>query len=86
MWEEAVKKHEAALIEKGIQKGIEKGIEKGIVIERQKILIDQLTAKFGESAAAAKKIKEISDSSKLENALRKILFAKTRDEVMEYLE
>jgi predicted transposase/invertase (TIGR01784 family) len=78
MWEEAVKKHEEALIEKGI--------EKGIVIERQKILIDQLTAKFGQSKAAEKKIKAVSDANKLENALRKILFAKNRDEVMEYLE
>ncbi len=82
MWEEAVKKHEDALIEKGIQKGIEKGIE----IERQKILVDLLTAKFGQSEAAAKKIKAVSDAYKLENALRKILSAKTRDEVLECTE
>ncbi len=86
MWEKAVKKHEDALIEKGIQKGIEKGIEKGIVIERQKILVDLLTAKFGKSESAAKKIKAVSDPYRLENALRKILSAKTRDEVLECLE
>ena len=78
MWEEAVKKHEQALVEEGIAKGI--------VIERQKILIDQLTAKFGQSETAKKKITAVSDANKLENALRKILFTKTRDEVMECLE
>lgn len=81
MWEVAVKKHEEMLIEKGIEKGIGHGMH----IEKQLILIDQLTTKFGKSVQAEKRINSIKKVSKLDAALRKILFAKTRTEVMKFL-
>lgn len=90
MWEAAVKRHEEALvnrgIEQGIEQGIEKGIEKGIELNKQNVLIDQLTIKFGKSESSEKRIRSSHDTAKLDNALRKVLFAKSRSEVMKCLD
>ena len=82
MWEAAVRRHEEALV----NKGIEKGIEKGKILEKQEILIDHCTIKFGKSVTTEKKIRSVSDGAKLEAALRKFLFSSTKSEVLKCLE
>jgi len=82
MWETAVKKHEDTLIQMGREQGIEQGIE----LEKHHILIDLLTIKFGKSESAEKKVKVSKNVSKLDRALRKILSADSRAEVLKCLE
>jgi predicted transposase/invertase (TIGR01784 family) len=78
MWEASVRQHEQAILKQGIEQGIE--------VEKQNVLIDQITIKFGKSDSADKKVRKTHNLSKLNNALRKVLFAKTRAEVLECLE
>ena len=68
-WETAVKKHEDALV------------QKGMMLNNQHILIDLLAIKFGKSDTMEKKVKAVRNSTKLEAALRTILSAPT---VMKY--
>ena len=82
MWEAAVRRHEEALL----NKGVEKGIEKGKILEKQDILIDHCAIKFGKSVTTEKKIRSGSDGAKLEAALRKILFSSSKSEVLKCLE
>jgi hypothetical protein len=74
MWDAAVKRHEEALVNKGIE------------LNKKNTLIDLLTTKFGKSASSEKRIRATHDTAKLDNALRKVLFAKTRSEVMKCLD
>jgi predicted transposase/invertase (TIGR01784 family) len=78
MWETAVKKHEDALLHKGI--------EKGMMLKNQHILIDLLTIKFGKSDAVEKKVTSVRNSTKLEAALRTILSAQSKEEVLKRLD
>lgn len=82
MWEAAVRRHEEALI----NMGMEKGMEKGFVLDKQATLIDQCTIKFGKSTTSERKIRSVTVTTKLETALRKILFAKSRSEVLKCLD
>jgi predicted transposase/invertase (TIGR01784 family) len=70
MWATAVKEH-----------------DKNVALRaKQEILIDLLTEKFGKSVKARKKILTITDSAKIDKALKKFVTASTRDEVLDCLE
>ena len=70
MWESAVKKHEEALLEKGATR------------EKQSILIDLMTIKFGELPSTEQAVKRCTNTGKLDLALRKILSAHRREDVL----
>ena len=74
MWETAVRKHENELV------------QKGMMLREQHILIDQLSIKFGKSEFMEKKVKSVRNSNKLESALRIILSANSREEVLKCLD
>ena len=74
MWETAVKKHE------------EKIYQSGMLFDKQQILADQLAIKFGQLDSVDKKIRLCKSTPKLDAALRAILSAKTREEVLKCLD
>jgi hypothetical protein len=89
MFETRTKKYEERVfnagIEKGIEQGIEKGIEEGMLTDKQHVLIDQMSIKFGDSGRYEKIIKAVKNPVKLDSALRGILSAKTSEEVLKRL-
>jgi hypothetical protein len=70
MWETAVKKHDSKIKAEA----------------EQQILADQLQVKFGLPAQARKKITAVTDSRKLRRALKAIVTASSREEVLKHLE
>ena len=74
MWATAVKEHDKNVA------------QQAVLSKQQEILIDLLTEKFGKSAKARKKILTITDSAKIDKALKKFVTASTRDEVLDCLE
>jgi len=79
----------AQLINEGMKQGIEKGkrqgIEQGIIQEKQIVLIRQLNKKFGISEQEEAFIRNYSNLDALDQALDKILFAETKEEVLNCL-
>jgi hypothetical protein len=85
MFETRTKKYEERVFNAGIEKGIEKGIEEGMLTDKQHVLIDQMSIKFGDSGRYEKIIKAVKNPVKLDSALRGILSAKTSEEVLKRL-
>jgi predicted transposase/invertase (TIGR01784 family) len=77
MFETRTKKYEEKLLQLGI--------EQGILADKQHVLIDLLSIKFGNSAKNEKIIKSVKNVDRLESALRKILTAQSSTEVMKCL-
>ncbi len=71
--------------DKLMEKGIEIGIEKGTLLDKKEVLINQITRKFGISEDDRVLIMAIEDKSKLDLALDEILFAESKDVLMEIL-
>ena len=63
----------------------EEGLEEGEIADKQKVLIRQLERKFGLSAEEKSRIEEERDRDKLDAALDAIVFAASKDEVLEKL-
>jgi len=74
-----------AYISKGIEQGIEKGKKEGIVLEKQFVLIRQLKRKFGLSEEEESLIRNITNLDALDHAIDEILFAETKEEVLNCL-
>ena len=72
-------------LEQGVTKGIAQGIEKGELIEKQNVLIKQISRKFGILDMERAAIKATENPEILDAALDIILFAETKAEVMENL-
>jgi hypothetical protein len=62
------------------------GIEQGILQDKQGVLIDLMSIKFGSSEKTVKKVKSISNAAKLDKALQKILSAENKDDVLKCLD
>ena len=62
---------------------MEKGI--GTLLDRKEVLINQVSRKFGISEDDRLLITKIEDKSRLDLALDKILFAESKDVLMEIL-
>jgi hypothetical protein len=58
------------------------GIEKGTLLEKQDVLIRQLSKKFGLTEEEKSFIKGIEDAGILEKGLDEILFAESKDQVL----
>ncbi|MEA1912018.1 MAG: hypothetical protein U9N32_10170, partial [Spirochaetota bacterium] len=71
------------LIEQGVEQGIEQGVTKGELIDKQNVLIKQISRKFGILDMERTAIKETENLEILDSALDIILFAETKAEVME---
>jgi predicted transposase/invertase (TIGR01784 family) len=67
------------------EKLIQEGIEKGTILEKQEVLIKQLSRKFGLTEEEQEFIKSINDRDKLDASLDEILFAETKEEVLNAL-
>ena len=61
---------------------IEQGVAQGEIIDKQNVLIKQISKKFGVSNPEKMAIKEIDSPELLDAALDVILFAESKDEVM----
>ena len=68
------------------QQLIERGIEQGEIIDKQNVLIKQISKKFGVSDQEKVTIREMDSPELLDAALDVILFAKSKAEVMGALE
>ena len=64
---------------------MEKGIEIGTLLEKKEVLINQISRKFGISEDDRLLIMEIEDKTKLDLALDEILFAESKDVLMDIL-
>ena len=60
-------------------------MEKGSLLEKKEILINQISKKFGVSEENRILIMAIEDRSKLDLALDEILFAESKDVLMDIL-
>ena len=66
-------------------KGREEGREQGRVIEKQAVLIRQLSRKFGVSEAERESIRGVGDPDRLDAALDEFVVAETKEAVLEKL-
>jgi hypothetical protein len=62
------------------------GIEQGILQDKQGVLIDLMSIKFGSSEKTVKKVKSILNAAKLDKALQKILSTENKDDVLKCLD
>ena len=60
-------------------------IEQGAILDKQEVLIKQLSKKFGTTSMDEKMIKSIKDKAKLDAALDEILFAGSKEVVLRTL-
>jgi len=74
MWSTAVKEHDSRVA------------QRAALAEKQEILIDLMSTKFGATEKGNKKIRSAQDAGKLESALKKILSAESREEVLRCLD
>jgi predicted transposase/invertase (TIGR01784 family) len=65
---------------------MKQGIEQGELIDKQNVLIKQLSKKFGLSDEEKEYIKSITNPSKLDAALDEFVFSETKAQVLESLE
>jgi hypothetical protein len=72
-------------LEKMRHESFEQGMEHGELIEKQNILIKQLSQKYGLEEEEKKYIKSITNFEKLDMALDKILFSKDKKQVLDCL-
>jgi hypothetical protein len=75
-----------AFFQDGVEQGLEQGIEQGILLDKQEVLIDLMSIKFSPSEKTEKKVKSISNAAKLDKALKKILSAENKDDVLKCLD
>jgi hypothetical protein len=73
-------------IDEGMEKGIEKGIEKGYLLDRQEVLIMLLSTRFHLNEDEKQFIHEVNDIEKLAAALKMVVTAQTKEEVLESLQ
>ena len=73
------------LMERGIEEGIERGIEKGTLLDKKEVLINLISKKFSISEDNKFLIMGIEDKNKLDLALDEILFAESKDVLMDIL-
>jgi hypothetical protein len=64
----------------------EKLMSKGEIKGKQDLLIKQLRRKFGLSSSDEKTIRSIRDESKLDAAAEAVLDAKSKDDILIYIE
>ena len=62
-----------------------KGREEGRVIEKQDVLVRQLSRKFGVSDAERESIRGVEDPNRLDAALDELVVAETKEAVLEKL-
>lgn len=72
-------------LEQGIEKGVEKGIEKGYRQSKQNILVRLLDKKFSLTPEEESLIREIEDTTALDEAIDSILTAESKEEVLGFL-
>ena len=64
---------------------MEKGIEKGTLLDKKDVLINQISKKFGITEDDRLLITAIEDKNKLDLALDEILFAESKDVLLDIL-
>ena len=74
MWATAVKEHNTNVK------------QKAVLTDRQQILIDQMTIKFRPSEKANQKVLATIDAAKLDRALKSVITATTREDVLKCLD
>jgi hypothetical protein len=74
------------LAQRWIDEGIEKGIEKGYLLDRQEMLIMLLSTRFHLNEDEKQFIREVNDIEKLATALKMVVTAKTKEEVLKSLQ
>ena len=73
-------------VKRGVVKGVKKGVKKGKIIDKQQTLIRQLFKKFDAISIEEKDlIIKCLDKDKLNNALDEIIFADTKNKVLDCL-
>ena len=65
--------------------GIERGIERGTLLDKKEVLINLISKKFGISRDEKLLIMETEDKSKLDLALDEILFAESKNVLIDIL-
>ena len=71
--------------QESFEQGIEQGIEQGELVEKQNILIKQLSKKYGLEEDEKDYIRSITNFEKLDTALEKILFSRDKKQVLDCL-
>ncbi|RMI09240.1 MAG: hypothetical protein D6681_07310 [Calditrichaeota bacterium] len=72
-------------IQEGIQKGIERGKQEGILLDRQHVLVMLLSMRFQLTEEEKQRIYSVKDGQRLEEALKMIFTAQTKDEILSFL-
>ncbi len=72
-------------MKRGLKRGIHVGFQKGVVRDKQEILIRQMSKKFGLTEEENAFITNIEDADILEKGLDEILFAETKEQVLDAL-
>ncbi len=71
--------------EKLIEQGLQRGLERGSLLNEKEILIKQISKKFGISEKERSFIMAMEDKAKLDLALDEILFAESKDVLLDIL-
>jgi len=71
--------------EQGREQGLEQGLERGTLLKEKEILIKQISKKFGISEKERSFIMAVADRKKLDLALDEILFAESKDVLLDIL-
>ncbi|HEB11376.1 MAG TPA: hypothetical protein ENI06_09220 [Spirochaetales bacterium] len=71
--------------EKLIEQGLQKGLERGSLLDKKEILIKLISKKFGISDNDRSFIMAMEDKAKLDLALDEILFAESKDVLLDIL-
>ncbi|GAH69047.1 unnamed protein product, partial [marine sediment metagenome] len=72
-------------LEQGREQGLEQGLERGTLLKEKEILIKQISKKFGISEKERSFIMAVADREKLDLALDEILFAESKDVLLDIL-
>jgi len=71
--------------EKLIEQGLQRGLERGSLLDKKEILIKLISKKFGISDNDRSFIMAMEDKEKLDLALDEILFAESKDVLLDIL-
>ena len=69
-------------VQQGIQQGIQQGVEKGHLLAKQEVLIMLLANRFQLTEADKKLVSETKQPDKLDTALKMVITAETKDNVL----